>query len=79
MARTGEVDKLVITVLVEDYAGYDTEFWGQHGIALLVEATAGSTTKRILFDTGQAAEPIIHNMKILGIEPSHSSGTNRIV
>lgn len=70
MARTGEVDKLVITVLVEDYAGYDTEFWGQHGIALLVEATVGSTTKRILFDTGQTAEPIIHNMKILGIEPS---------
>ena len=69
MARIGELDKLVVTVLVEDYAGYETSFWAQHGIALLIDATVGSATKRILFDTGQSSVPIIHNMKVLGIDP----------
>lgn len=70
MAKIGEIDKLVVTTLLEDYAGYGTSFWGQHGVSFLIDTTLGNTTKRILFDTGQSSEPIIHNMKILGIEPS---------
>ncbi len=69
MAGLGEVDRLVVTVLLEDYAGYGTSFWGQHGVSFLIDVTLGNTTKRILFDTGQSSEPIIHNMKILGIDP----------
>jgi len=69
MAKIGEIDRLVVTTLVEDYAGYGTTLWGQHGVSFLIDVTVGNTIKRILFDTGQSSEPIIHNMKILGIEP----------
>ncbi|ASJ09200.1 MBL fold metallo-hydrolase [Thermococcus siculi] len=55
-----------VYVLVEDYSGYESPFLAQHGVSFLVEKDG----KRILFDTGQSAEPILHNMKLLGIEPS---------
>ncbi len=67
--KIGQIDRVVITTLLEDYAGYSTSFWGQHGVSFLIDVTLGNTTKRILFDTGQSSEPIIHNMKILGIDP----------
>ena len=70
MAKIGEIDKLVVTTLLEDYAGYNTSFWAQHGVSFLIDVTLGNSTKRILFDTGQSSEPIVHNMKILGIEPN---------
>ncbi|WP_457750448.1 MBL fold metallo-hydrolase [Thermococcus sp.] len=55
-----------IYVLVEDYSGYESPFLAQHGISLLIEKDG----KRVLFDTGQSAEPLLHNMKLLGINPS---------
>lgn len=70
MSKIGEADKATITTLVEDYAGYETPFWAQHGISFLIEVTSGSTSKKILFDTGQSSEPILHNMKILGKTPA---------
>jgi len=70
MLKIGYIDKLVVTVLMEDYAGHGSSFWGQHGISLLIDATLGNVTKRILFDTGQDSEPILHNMKLLGIDPT---------
>jgi 7,8-dihydropterin-6-yl-methyl-4-(beta-D-ribofuranosyl)aminobenzene 5'-phosphate synthase len=54
-----------ITVLVEDYSGYESPFLGQHGVSFLVEKAG----KRILFDTGQSVEPVLHNMNLLGIDP----------
>jgi len=54
-----------VYVLVEDYSGYESPFLAQHGVSFLVD----SDGKRILFDTGQSAKPILHNMKILGIDP----------
>ncbi|ASJ07224.1 MBL fold metallo-hydrolase [Thermococcus pacificus] len=54
-----------VTVLVEDYSGYESPFLAQHGVSFLVEKGG----KRILFDTGQSAEPVLHNMELLGIEP----------
>ena len=54
-----------ISVLVEDYSGYESPFLGQHGVSFLIEANG----KRILFDTGQSAGPVLHNMGLLGIEP----------
>jgi len=70
MAKIGEIDKVAVTTLLEDYAGYNTSFWAQHGVSFLIDVTLGNSTKRILFDTGQSSQPIIHNMKILGIEPN---------
>jgi len=55
-----------IYVLVEDYSGYESPFLAQHGVSFLIEKDG----KGILFDTGQSAEPILHNMKLLGLDPS---------
>lgn len=70
MTRVREVDKAKITTLVEDYAGYESSFWAQHGISFLIEVTSGGTSKNILFDTSQSSVPILHNMKIIGIAPN---------
>lgn len=68
----GFLDTLEVTVLMDDYAGYDSGLLSQHGASYLIEAgykqdkTAGRT---ILFDTGQSAGPVLGNMKVLGKEP----------
>ncbi len=54
-----------VTVLVEDYSGYESPFLAQHGVSFLIEKGG----RRILFDTGQSAEPVLHNMGLLGVEP----------
>lgn len=70
MAKIEEVDKAKITTLVEDYAGYESSFWAQHGVSFLIEVASGNTSKKILFDTSQSSVPILHNMKILRIAPN---------
>ncbi len=66
----GILNALTVTMLIEDYSGYDEDFLAQHGISFLLEAETGKGKKTILFDAGQSAEPILHNMKILGKDPS---------
>lgn len=66
----GEVDSLKVTVLMEDYAGYESEYWGSHGIALLLDVEAGGVCKRILLDVGQSFEALLHNMELAGMEPT---------
>jgi 7,8-dihydropterin-6-yl-methyl-4-(beta-D-ribofuranosyl)aminobenzene 5'-phosphate synthase len=70
MLQVGEVNNIEITTLVEDYAGYDTSFLAQHGISFLLDAKSGDIHKRVLMDVGQSCEPILHNMDILGIDPT---------
>lgn len=66
----GTLNALTVTMLIEDYSGYDEGFLAQHGISFLLEAETVEGSKKILFDTGQSAEPILHNMKMLGKDPS---------
>ncbi|WP_297498748.1 MBL fold metallo-hydrolase [Thermococcus sp.] len=54
-----------VTVLVEDYSGYESPFLAQHGVSFLIEKNG----RRVLFDTGQSAYPVLHNMGLLGIKP----------
>ncbi|AJC72505.1 beta-lactamase [Thermococcus guaymasensis DSM 11113] len=54
-----------IYVLIEDYSGYESPFLAQHGVSFLLEKDG----KGLLFDTGQSADPILHNMRLLDIEP----------
>lgn len=68
-SRYGILEALKITVLIEDYAGYDSGLVAQHGTAFLLEARADRGHKTILFDTGQSASPVLHNMKLLGKNP----------
>jgi len=70
LVKTGEVDWVRITALVVDDAGYDTELWGEFGLSLLVEAERRGTTLRLLVDTGLTSEPLLHNMKLLEVDPT---------
>ncbi|WP_297419213.1 MBL fold metallo-hydrolase [Thermococcus sp.] len=55
-----------VTILVEDYSGYESPYLAQHGVSFLIEKNG----RRILFDTSQSAGPVLHNMNLRGIEPS---------
>ena len=68
--KTGMLKRARITTLAEDYAGYSTFFYAQHGISFLIEVENASTTKRILFDVAHSAESILHNMELLKIDLS---------
>ncbi len=65
----GIVESVEITVLVEDYAGYDSQMLAQHGVSFLLETKFEKGEKTILFDTGQSAEIILQNMERLGKDP----------
>ncbi len=61
------VDALRIYVLAEDFAGYSSRFWAQHGISFLLELHWGRKIHRALFDTGTYPEPILFNAKLLNL------------
>lgn len=53
-----------IYVLMDDYAGYGSRFYAQHGVSYLIQVNG----KNILFDTSQEGDPVIHNMKLLMLD-----------
>ena len=55
-----------LTCLVDNAVQPNSGFWGEHGLAYLVEAAG----QRILFDTGQSGTVLEHNLKLLGIDPA---------
>jgi len=55
-----------LTFLVDNAVQPSSGFWGEHGLAYLVETNA----QRILFDTGQSGTVLLHNLKVLGIDPA---------
>ncbi len=65
----GKVESLKIYTLSEDYTGYDSPFWASFGISFLLHIKSGEGEKKILFDTATDAEPVLHNMKLLEIDP----------
>ncbi len=70
MSKTPDfVDAMKVTVLMDDSAGYDNPYLAQHGLALFAEIFRGNKKTCILLDTGQKAEPLLHNMKLTGISP----------
>lgn len=52
------IKKLKITTLVEDTSP-KRSFWGEHGLSFWIEAD----NKKILFDTGQSGEVLLHNLR----------------
>jgi len=71
LLKVGEVDSIEIVTLVEDYAGYETSFLAQHGISILLDVNSAGVRKRILMDVSQSSTPILHNMNILGLDPTY--------
>ena len=61
-AEAAEAAEVRVTVLVDNLAR-KRKLWGEHGLSLLVETTG----RRILFDTGQSGEVLIHNSRELGL------------
>ena len=61
-----------LVVLADDYAGYETRnLLAQHGLSIYIEIMdENSKIRKILFDTGQYGEAIIHNANLLGINLS---------
>jgi len=62
--KIGTADSVIIYTIMDD-AGYGTSFYAQHGISFLLDITAENKRKRVLFDVGQSAQPILHNMKAM--------------
>lgn len=70
MAGFGLLSGIKIVVLAEDSVRYESPLLGQHGISLYVEARQGELCRHILIDVAQNPTALLHNMKILGIDPS---------
>lgn len=54
-----------LTCVVDDAVQRSSPFWGEHGLAFLIE-TEG---RRLLFDTGQSGTIVLHNLQLLGVDP----------
>jgi 7,8-dihydropterin-6-yl-methyl-4-(beta-D-ribofuranosyl)aminobenzene 5'-phosphate synthase len=70
MKNAGLLSSLRVVVLAEDSVQYEGTLLGQHGISFLVEAWGGGLCRRVLVDVAQNATALLHNMNILGIDPS---------
>ena len=58
-----------LTCLVDNSVGPGSPFWGEHGLAFLVETGEG----RVLFDTGASGELLLHNLKAAKAGPGSIS------
>jgi 7,8-dihydropterin-6-yl-methyl-4-(beta-D-ribofuranosyl)aminobenzene 5'-phosphate synthase len=54
-----------VTCVVDDAVCDHSPFWGEHGLAFLIETQTGC----VLFDAGQSSTVLLHNLELLGIEP----------
>ncbi len=55
-----------VTCVVDNAVQRSSPFWGEHGLAFLIETEAG----RLLFDTGQSGTVLLHNLEVLGVDPA---------
>ncbi len=55
-----------ITCVVDDAVQRSSPFWGEHGLAFLIETAAG----RLLFDTAQSGTVLLHNLELLNVDPA---------
>jgi len=70
MNKMDALDSLSIRVVAEDSVMYESPFWGQHGISLYLTADKDALRKNILMDVAQNPEALLHNMKLMGIDPA---------
>jgi 7,8-dihydropterin-6-yl-methyl-4-(beta-D-ribofuranosyl)aminobenzene 5'-phosphate synthase len=58
-----------LSCLVDNTVGSRSPFWGEHGVAFLIESEDG----QILFDTGASGVVLLHNMEAAGMAPESVS------
>jgi 7,8-dihydropterin-6-yl-methyl-4-(beta-D-ribofuranosyl)aminobenzene 5'-phosphate synthase len=63
------LDSARITVLAENSVLYASQYWGIHGLSLLVEVYRGGVKKSILMDVSHDPQVLIHNMSAAGVDP----------
>ena len=68
--EVGTADSVTVYTLVEDWGAEGTSFYAQHGVSFLLDVTTETTRKRVLFDAGRCAQPILQNMDLLKLDPS---------
>jgi 7,8-dihydropterin-6-yl-methyl-4-(beta-D-ribofuranosyl)aminobenzene 5'-phosphate synthase len=59
-----------VTCIVDDAVQRSSPFWGEHGLAFLIETEMG----RVLFDTGQSGTVLLHNLELLDVDPATIDG-----
>jgi 7,8-dihydropterin-6-yl-methyl-4-(beta-D-ribofuranosyl)aminobenzene 5'-phosphate synthase len=52
-----------VTCLVDNMAQRGSALWGEHGLSFSIQSLAG----KVLFDTGQSGEVLVHNADQMGI------------
>ena len=58
-----------ITCVVDDISKRNSDFWSEHGLSFWIETKHGN----VLFDTGQTASVLGHNMALLAVNPQSLS------
>jgi 7,8-dihydropterin-6-yl-methyl-4-(beta-D-ribofuranosyl)aminobenzene 5'-phosphate synthase len=67
-AEKKRLNRVELTVLVCDRSTYNNNLWSQFGLAILMDFSWNDeSSRRVLFDTGWTAEPLLHNMDCLGV------------
>jgi 7,8-dihydropterin-6-yl-methyl-4-(beta-D-ribofuranosyl)aminobenzene 5'-phosphate synthase len=74
MSTMESLDSLSLTIVAEDSVMYESPFWGQHGISLYATAKKDGFSRNILVDVAQDSTALLHNMTLMGIEPSSIDG-----
>ena len=63
-----ELERVELTVLICDRSRYLKDLGSQFGLSIMADCWWNNLDhRRILFDTGWSAEPLLHNMESLGI------------
>ncbi len=62
------VESLELTVLIEDYSGYDSRLIAQHGLSIYIKVRSNGRNYGILFDVGTNARHVLANARTLGID-----------
>jgi 7,8-dihydropterin-6-yl-methyl-4-(beta-D-ribofuranosyl)aminobenzene 5'-phosphate synthase len=61
-----EVKAMRVTCVVDDAVQRSSPFWGEHGLAFLIDLEGDC----VLFDTGQSGTVLMHNLKLLDLNPA---------
>ena len=56
-----------VTCVVDNAARRSSPFWGEHGLAFLIENEGAN----VLLDTGQSGTVLLHNLALLEVDPRH--------
>ena len=54
-----------LTCVVDNSVEAGSPLWGEHGLSFIIEAD----DKKVLFDTGQSGDVLMHNLELLKYEP----------